>query len=91
MPLGDVVLDGRLHQVWGYLLSNRHLCVPESWRSAVAAFERDLNALEARLHLGHMKFRKFLKVAASPPNSFLILSKWPGEGARLGRPGILGR
>ena len=50
MPTADVVLDGRLHQVWGYLLGNRHLCVPASWQSSIAAFDKELHALEACPH-----------------------------------------
>ena len=47
MPIGDIWLDAQLPKVWIYLLSNRHLKVPDSWQKAVKAFDKELMELEA--------------------------------------------
>ena len=47
MPVGDIWLDAQLPKVWSYLLSNRHLKVPDSWYQAIQAFDKEVMDLEA--------------------------------------------
>ena len=47
LPTGDLWLDAQLPKVWSYLLSNRHLKIPDSWQKAIEAFDREVTETEA--------------------------------------------
>ena len=42
METGDLWLDAKLHEVWFYLYSNRHLCIPESWQNTMQEFHAEV-------------------------------------------------
>ena len=49
MPIGDIWLDGEVHKVWFYLMTNKHLKIPDSWFQSVMSFHNELSALESWL------------------------------------------
>ena len=49
MQLGDPWGDAEMVEVWCYLYKNKHLLVPSSWQSTMAAFHEELRASVPRL------------------------------------------
>ena len=50
LPMGDIWIDAKLHQVWVYLFTNRRLKVPDSWHDVIWKFHHDLMDLATGLH-----------------------------------------
>ena len=49
LPLSDIWFDAGLHNVWSYLLANKHLKIPDSWQDAIHKFDRELSDLDTWL------------------------------------------
>ena len=42
MPIGDVWSDACMHELYMYLLSNKHLEIPHEWQGSIDAFTKEL-------------------------------------------------
>ena len=47
LPTNDIVLDGKIHEVWNYLYSCKYLKIPETWSSTMSAFHAEVQRLVA--------------------------------------------
>ena len=50
MDLGDIWEDARLSRTYFYARNNRHLEIPDSWKSTIENFDRELSARALCLH-----------------------------------------
>ena len=51
LPLGDVWIDGKMHLVWKYMYTSKHVSIPASWENAMKIFDDELTKRAAQLHI----------------------------------------
>ena len=51
LPLGDVWIDGKMHLVWKYIYTSKHVSIPSSWENAMKRFDDELTKRAAQLHM----------------------------------------
>ena len=50
LPLGDPWIDGKMHMVWKYIYTSKHVSIPPSWENAMKKFDDELTKKAAQLH-----------------------------------------
>lgn len=48
LPVGDLWLDGCMHQVWFYIYACKHVHIPDSWVVVMEEFNKEVEQTVAR-------------------------------------------